>query len=203
MVYWLYGDRRSTTSAIAQSIAIRARQTSQLISSFFFAWNGDASSRNHAHLIRTVVYKMAHFDKDFLRCITRVISDVSDIGDRKASEQIASLVKMSFRDYKESLNGPLLIVLDALDTCNCVDDPAIARDIATFVQALLEMPVEVKIFITSRFTQVASRVIQCSEFPICHTCEMPPSIFRENQNQVSIGSHILGSDDKSISCVHL
>jgi hypothetical protein len=203
MVYWMYGDRRSTTSAIAQNIAIRAHQEGQLVSSFFFAWNGDAASRNHDHLIRTIMYKMAHFDKDFFRCITDTISNTPDIWVQKASEQISLLVKMSFRDYEKTVNRPLLIVIDALDTCNCVDDPAIARDIAMFAQALSEMPVQIKIFITGRFTQVTSQVTQCSEFPSYCKCELSPSIFRENQVQVNARSHILVSDGESASRVYL
>jgi hypothetical protein len=114
MVYWLYGDRRLTTSAIAQSIAIKAHEKDQLISSFFFAWNGDTAWRDSAHLIPTVMYKMARFDKDFLRCITGAISVEPDIRDRQASEQISFLVKMSFRHYKETGNRALLFVIDAL-----------------------------------------------------------------------------------------
>jgi hypothetical protein len=199
--YWLYGDRRSTISAIAQSISIRAHQDGQLASSFFFAWNGNAALRDPAHLIRTVMYKMARFDKDFLRCITRAISDEPDIWNRKASEQISFLVNMPFRDYEGTVNQPLLIVIDALDTCNRVDEPAIARDIAILVQALLEMPVQIKIFITSRFTQVTSQVTQCPKFPRYCTCELPPSRIRENQSQVNMGLYLLGSKEKSTSRV--
>jgi hypothetical protein len=203
MVYWLYGDRRSTTSAIAQSIAIQAHQEGRLVSSFFFAWNGDAASRDHDHLIRTVMYRMAHFDKDFLRCITRAISNAPDIWARKASEQMSYLVKMSIRDYEKTSNQPLLIVLDALDTCNRVNDRAIARDIALFLQALSETPMQIKIFITSRFTQVTSHVTQCTEFPKYYMCELPPFIVRENQSQPNVSVHILGSEDKRTSRVQL
>jgi hypothetical protein len=203
MVYWLYGDRRSTTTAIAQSIAIQAHQEDRLVSSFFFAWNGDAASRDATHLIPTVMYKMARFDKDFLRCITRTIGVEPDIRDRKASEQISFLVDMSFRDYEETVNRPLLIVIDALDTCNLVHDPAIARDIAMFIQALSKMPMQIKIFITSRFTQVTSQISQCSEFPRYCTCELPPSIIRGNQSPVNVDRHILESDDDSASHIHL
>jgi hypothetical protein len=151
--------------------------------------------------ISTVMYKMARFDKDFLRCITLAISDEPDIRDRKASEQIALLVNMSFRDYEETANRPLLIVLDALDTCNCVDDPAIAGDIAMFIQALLEMPIQIRIFITSRFTQVTSQITQCFKYPKYRERDLLPSIILENRGQVNVGLRMLGSDDESAYCV--
>jgi hypothetical protein len=90
-----------------------------------------------------------------------------------------------------------------LSLMHCVDDPAIARDIAMFVQALSEMPMQIKIFITSRFVQVTSQVTQRSEFPTYCTCELPPFIIREDQRQVNVRSHILESDGKGASHVYL
>jgi hypothetical protein len=195
MVYWMYGERRSITTAIAQSIASRAHQEGRLVSSFFFAWNGDSTCRDPEHLIPTIMYKIARFDKGFLQRITHAISDEPDIRDREAVEQVGCLVQRSFRGYEMSSTQPLLIVIDAYDTCNRVDELATARDIATFILALSSAPLHFKILITSRFAQVTSSMVEYSRMPSYRMVELP-LVTTGHQGQVDFATHMLSTNDR-------
>jgi hypothetical protein len=198
MVYWMYGDRRSTTTAIAQRIASRAHQEGRLVSSFFFAWKGDSACRDPAHLIPTIMYKVARFDKEFLRCITHTISIEPDIRDREATEQVSLLVQSSFRGYEMSSSQSLLIVIDALDTCNRIDEVATARDISILILALSSAPLHFKVLITSRFAQVTSSMIGCSEMPSYRMVELSPSVITENRHQANFATRMLGASDRGM-----
>jgi hypothetical protein len=194
-VYCMYGERRSTTTAIAQSIATQAHQEGWLVSSFFFAWNGNSEWRDPEHLIPTIMYKVARFDKEFLRRIARAISDEPDIRDRESVEQVSFLVQRSFRGYETSSTQPLLIVIDALDTCNRVDELTTARDIATFILALSSAPLHFKILITSRFAQITSSIIRYYEMPSYRMVEIP-SVMKEHQSQADFATHMLNINDR-------
>jgi hypothetical protein len=195
-VYWLYGERRSTTSAIAQSIATRAHQEGRLVSSFFFAWNGDSACRDPAHLVPTVMYKVARFDKEFLRRITHMMSIEPDIRDREAVKQVSVLVQGSFLSYEMSTSQPLLIVIDALDTCNCVDEVATARGIAAFILALSSAPPHFKILITSRFAQITSSITGSSKIPSYPTFELLTFPVKEHQTQGDFATRMLSASDR-------
>jgi hypothetical protein len=195
MVYWMCGERRSTTTAIAQSIAKRAHQEGRLISSFFFAWKGDSACRDPEHLIPTIMYKVARFDKEFLRRIAQAISVEPDIRDREVAEQISYLVQKSFRGYEMSSIQPLLVVIDALDTCNRVDELATARNIAAFILALSSAPLHFKILITNRFAQITSSIIRQSKMPSYRMVKLL-SITKEYQNQADFATHMLETNDR-------
>jgi hypothetical protein len=93
MVFWLYGDARSATTSVSQGVAKRAHEEGHLLASYFFSWTGDTERRDPANMIPTIMYKIAHFDKDFLRRVVHAIDLERDIRDKEASVQISVLLK--------------------------------------------------------------------------------------------------------------
>jgi hypothetical protein len=193
-VYWMYGDSRSAISAIAQSVATQARNKGQRLASFFFSWQGVPEGRELADLIPTIMYSVARFDKDYLRSIAQAIRTDPDIRDKEAQWQISVLLKSLFSNTAMSSGPPLLIVIDALDACDRLDDPKSASDVALFIQTLTSMPLRVKFFITSRFARMMDQVVGSSGFPVYRSSELPLSKIREPEVQVDFAMHISDTD---------
>jgi hypothetical protein len=198
MVYWLYGDSRSTTTAIAQRVARYAEQKGRLVSSFFFSWAGDASLRNPAHLIPTIMYRAALFDMDLRRNIAHAISHDPDIQDRQATAQISVLVKGAFNNYEFPSGTRPLIVIDALDTCEHVDREGTANDIATLIKSLSAIPVCIELFITSRFTQITAPIVKQPGFPSYRTSVLPNSHIQKHWGYIVSPMPVLNADDKGV-----
>jgi hypothetical protein len=193
MVFWAYGNARSTTTAIAQSVAMQAHREDRLLASFFFSWAENAERRDPAHLIPTNVYRIALFDKEFLRRVAHAIDTERDIRDKEASVQISVLLKKSFEDAITPSRSPLLIVIDALDACDRLEEPKVAQDMALFIQTLTELPLRIKVLITSRFTQSIRRVLEKLHSPGHQSLVLSP--FRtERQTQIDVATHVSEAD---------
>jgi hypothetical protein len=177
-VFWMYGDTRFVTTAIAQSVAARAHQQGRLLASYMFSWTGDAARSHPAHLIATIMYQVALFDKDFLHRITTAINMDRDIRDKTISLQISVLLKLPFRDLVTTPGpGPtMLVVIDALDACDQLDDPGVARDIGLFIQTLTAIPWRIKILITSCFTSVLRQMFANAGFPEHRSLSIPNNL---------------------------
>lgn len=167
MVFWLFGDDRSVTSAVARSVAIQAEREIRLVSSFFFAWSGNQESRDPANLIPTVAYGIAQFDIDMLRMIAESIAMYPDLRDKGATTQVSMLLKRPFMDMANRVHFdlPALIVIDALDTCTNLDDPRIAADVALLIETLAAKPLRIKLLITSRFPRAIEIIADSQNFP--------------------------------------
>jgi hypothetical protein len=158
-VFWLHGNSRFATTNIAQRVAMRAQNEGRLLSSFFFSWTGGDETRVPAHLIPTVMYKIAQFDKDFLRRISISIGLDRDLRDKPSSQQILQLLKQSFAGaMMPSLLPPLLVVIDAMDACKDLDKSEISDEVGSFLKALAGPPFFAKFLVTSRFGQVIRRL---------------------------------------------
>jgi hypothetical protein len=190
----MYGDSRSATSAIAQSVATQARDEGQLLASFFFSWQGGPEGRDIANLIPTIMYSLARFNKDYLRSIVHAIRMDPDIRDKEARWQISLLLKDPLPNSAMPIGSPLLIVIDALDACDRLDDPKTASDMTLFIQTLTSMPLRVKFFITSRFAGMMNKVVGISGFPCYRSSELPSSKSREPETQVNFSTYISDTD---------
>jgi hypothetical protein len=161
-VFWMHGHAMSGKTAVARSVAIRARRARQLLASFSFSRTGGIDRQDAIHLVPTVMYQIAHFDKDFFLRITDAIGMDRDVREKSTSQQITTLLKRPFLDavVPKGSSPPVMIVLDALDVCNPWDDPEVARAIILFVKSLAMLPLRVKILITSRYTQGIQKLFE-------------------------------------------
>jgi hypothetical protein len=175
MVVWFFCHDRFMTSAVAQSIATKAHEEGGLVSSYFFAWEGNQEQRNPDHLIPTIAYKMAQFDNDLFRKIANIIAANPDVRDKAASTQIRLLLKEPLIDMDASMaHGlSLLIVIDALDTCNGLEDSEVADDISLLLQALTAIPLRIKVVITSRLYGPIQQIAHSQNLPQCQWVRLP------------------------------
>jgi hypothetical protein len=154
------GDVRSASTTIAHGVAMQARNEGRLLASFFFSWTGHAATNNPANLIPTIMYQIALFDKLFLRQITEVIAMDRDIRDRDAQTQVFMFLDRALRDATTPAVLPLMVVIDALDVCDRMDDGAIATEIGYFMGKLTRMmTLPIKLLITSRFASILQRLL--------------------------------------------
>jgi hypothetical protein len=174
-VFWFFCHDRSTTSAVVQSIAAKAHKEGRLMSSYFFAWEGDEEQRNPNHLIPTITYQIAQFDNDLFRKITEIIVANPDVRDKAASTQIPLLLKEPLMSMDTSVAHelPLFIVIDALDACSRLEDTEVADDISLVIQALTTTPLPIKVLITSRFYGPLQQIIRSHNFPQCQLARLP------------------------------
>jgi hypothetical protein len=186
MVFMLIGDDRSETSAIAQSVAMRAHGETRLLSSFFFAWSGKQEDRDSENLIPTVLYKLAQYNADVLHKVTESIIANPDVRDEGASTQINLLLKRLLVDLAalSSSDSPLLIVIDALDTCNDLANPQIAAGIGLFIQILASMTLRIKVLLTGRFPRAISHVVGNQAFPTRCQLVLPHYLVKDRTRTV-------------------
>jgi hypothetical protein len=164
-VFWMYSNARVTTAAIAQSVAMHARQEGILLASYFFPWTVYDGRRDPANLIPTIVYQIALFDEEYMAPITTAIGMDRDIWHKQASWQICTLLQMPFRYHVATSGAPLLIVLNAIDMCDQLDDVQVAQDILLFIKTLACMKLRIRIFITSCSTPAMQWIVRNPDFP--------------------------------------
>jgi hypothetical protein len=196
MVFWLFGNSRPETTAIAQSVAIWAKSENRLASSFFFRWSGNQDERNPADLIPSVMYKFAQYDPDVLRRVAESIIACPDVRDQGTTTQISLLLEKPFSDISDimSLDLPLLVVIDALDTCNDLTDPQIARAIVLFIRTLTSKPLQIKILIISRLPRAIRHIIDDPVFPACYELVLPHHAAADYSWTIST-EHLLETND--------
>jgi hypothetical protein len=180
MLYWLYGESRLTTSAIAQSVATQACQDDRLLSSFFFDWAGKTALRDPERFIPTIMYKVARFDQELLQSLSQKVTIEPDIRYQRISMQAALLVNACLGKYKGSFARPLLIVIDALDTCNNVNDPVVAHGICMFLEALSHVSFHVKVMVTGQCSPMTAPVSQFPGFPKYLMQELQSPVMRKD-----------------------
>lgn len=164
-VSWMCCDTSAASSAVAQSIAMRAREEGRLLASYLYPWARNDERQDPVNLIPTIIYQMALFDKDYLRRITTAINMDIDIRYRDGISQISVLLKQPFLDYVAPPGPSMLVVIGALDACDNLADPEITRDLCLFIRTLAFMNWRVKVFITSRYTPDIRQLLESPNFP--------------------------------------
>ncbi|KAH7886378.1 hypothetical protein F5I97DRAFT_1270746 [Phlebopus sp. FC_14] len=154
-VFWLRGFPGAGKSTIATSVANIFRNLRRL-GSFVFFTRGVAARNDPALLIRTLAYQLGEFDHRISNAISKVIEDTPSIKQAPLRWQFQKLLVEPFTAMEHCLReGPILIVIDALDECG---RPG-ARDelLRVLASESFRLPPTLRIFITSR----AERDIHC------------------------------------------
>jgi hypothetical protein len=111
-VFWLNGLAGTGKTTVARTIADRAHAQGRLAAAFFFSRNIGAT-RAPSTIIPTLVYQLAQYQPWFRSHICSAIASDKDVRDRAIATQSRSLLNdLSTLNVP---NGPLLVVLDALD----------------------------------------------------------------------------------------
>lgn len=147
-VYWLHGFPGAGKSTISTSVANIFRDLRRL-GAFTFFTRGMAARNDPTLLIRTLAYQLAEFDPRIGSAIARVIEEVPSIRQAPLRWQFQKLLVEPFANLKDCLReGPVLIVIDALDECG--QSGAREELLRILASETSRLPPTIRILITSR-----------------------------------------------------
>ncbi|KAF8678528.1 hypothetical protein AX14_004714 [Amanita brunnescens Koide BX004] len=119
-ILWLYGLAGTGKSTLSTTIAQIMRKVNRLGAFFFF--NRDIPQRNFSTLIRTLAYQLAIFDARFAATISRVVENNENIAEMPLEFQFEQLLSVNALKSVEWSEGPIVLIVDALDECGSEAD---------------------------------------------------------------------------------
>ncbi|KAG1871581.1 hypothetical protein F4604DRAFT_1955755 [Suillus subluteus] len=149
-VLWLHGPAGSGKSTVATTIANIARDLGRLGAFVFF--NRHMVARNDpAAVVRTLAFQLGEFDHRLGAAISTVIKSTPSIRQSPLRQQFHKLLVQPLSESELAVwsqEGPVIIVIDALDECGHVGD----REDLLSVLALesVKLPPTLRIVVTSR-----------------------------------------------------
>jgi hypothetical protein len=148
-VYWLKGLAGTGKTTIARSVAELAAQQGSLGATFFFS-RTDIARRNPLAVIPTLAYKLAKWRLELRRSICAAVELHTDIADHGSVREQARRLMTEALSALSSPVPRVLIVLDALDECDKVDDVEGGELLSALFDCLGVVPLTAKILVTSR-----------------------------------------------------
>lgn len=147
-VLWLQGPVGSGKSTISTTIAERFREINRLGAFIFFNRN-DPTRSDPSAVIRTLAHQLAAFDPNIASAISMQIETLPRIGEASIRLQFTNLLVEPLSSYAEQqTQGPIIIVIDALDECGNLRSRK--ELIARLGEELAKLPSMFRVFITSR-----------------------------------------------------
>ncbi|KAJ7618706.1 hypothetical protein FB45DRAFT_1097393 [Roridomyces roridus] len=119
-VLWLSGVAGCGKSTISTTISERFRALDRL-GAFLFFQRGDSAHSDPGAVIRTLAYSLGLFDARFAAAITAAIDRDAGIVNAPIRTQFTELLLAPLQSVEQYMDGPILIILDALDECGDVD----------------------------------------------------------------------------------
>jgi hypothetical protein len=147
-VYWLRGLAGTGKTTIARSVADLAEQQGLLGGSFFFSRTDIARQRVGA-VLPTIAYQMAKWRPNLRQPLCAAINSEKEISECTMQEQVRCLFVRALSHTTAPVPRALLVV-DALDECNKIDDCEGGALVPLLVECLHQLPFSLKLFITSR-----------------------------------------------------
>ncbi|KAL5522491.1 hypothetical protein ACEPAG_8507 [Sanghuangporus baumii] len=143
-VFWPYGAAGSGKSTVSTTIAWNLRDMSWLGAFLFF----ERGRSEPSSVIRTIAYHLALFDSTIGGNILAELKNDKNIATAPSALQFNKLILQPLIDAASSIQGPVVIVLDALDECGTPDTRRSL--IQLFRKGLPELPNIFRFLITSR-----------------------------------------------------
>jgi NACHT domain len=147
-IFWLNGMAGTGKSTIARTVAYKYYNRNRLGASFFFSRGGGDVS--HAgKFVTSIAAQLAGKSPSLKRSICEVITEYSAIASQALRDQWNQLVLQPLSKLEaNSLQSPLLIVIDALDECEGENN--IRMILQLLAEARAPRTVQLRIFLTSR-----------------------------------------------------
>lgn len=147
-VLWLYGLAGSGKSTISTTLTDSFRELHRLGGSIFF--NRDEPQRSDpSHVVRTIAAQLAEFDPRIGREIANAIERIPSICASPLALQFDELLVKSLAMIDSiGMEGPIVIVLDALDECGNPESREQLLDVLS--KQSQNLPPCIRIIITSR-----------------------------------------------------
>lgn len=164
-MFWLNGMAGTGKSTIARTISSTFARKERLGASFFFSRGGGDLS-NAGKVITTLASQLSKVSSTLKRCICKAVKQHPDIAEKNLHDQWRQLIIQPLSKLKtNSIQSPLIFVLDALDECD--DD----KDMQQILQLLAEGQtlgaVKLRILVTSRL-ETPIRLGFCDMSEILH-----------------------------------
>jgi hypothetical protein len=183
-VYWLKGLAGTGKTTIARSVAELAAQQGSLGATFFFS-RTDIARRSSLAVIPTLAYRLARWRLELRRSICAAIDMHPDIADHGSVREQARRLLTEALDALSSPVPRVLIVLDALDECDKVDDVEGGQLLSALFDCLGVVPLTAKILVTSRDELSIRRIFDA---------ERPHHPARTLALHIEIEKHIVNAD---------
>ncbi|EJC99864.1 WD40 repeat-like protein [Fomitiporia mediterranea MF3/22] len=146
-VLWLRGVAGSGKSTIATTIAEYCREMSCL-GAFLFFNRVDGAEDQLTSIFRTIAFQLALFDSSIARHIETAIQKANQISEAVAEVQFNRLLLEPLKATRDEMQGPVVIILDALDECGT---PIARRKLMSLLQKEFgKLPSNFRFLITSR-----------------------------------------------------
>jgi hypothetical protein len=148
-IFWLNGMAGMGKSTIARTVAREFRDQNRLGASFFFS-RGSGDLGNARRFFSTLALQLAKTSSFVKRYICEAIAKYHDIAQQGLSNQWKHLIlePLSRVQAGQFQYQNLVIVIDAMDECECQYD--VQRILYLFTQAKALKAIHLRIFITSR-----------------------------------------------------
>ncbi|KAG2141076.1 hypothetical protein DEU56DRAFT_282652 [Suillus clintonianus] len=149
-VLWLHGPAGSGKSTLATTIANITRDLGRLGAFVFF--NRHMAARNDsAAVVRTLAFQLGEFDHRLRAAISTVIKNIPSIRQSPLRQQFHKLLVQPLSESEMAVwsqEGPVIVVIDALDECGHVGK----REDLLSILALesVKLPPTLRIVVTSR-----------------------------------------------------
>ena len=145
------GREKVLSTTMAQIMRSRHR-----LGAFFF-FNRDIPQRNSGTLIRTLAYQLAIFDPRFGAAISQVVANYNNIAIMPLEFQFKNLLSADALKSVEWSEGPIVLIIDALDECGSEADRKILMQVLS--KGFSDLPFFIRIMVVSRLEPDIQRVL--------------------------------------------
>jgi ABC-type dipeptide/oligopeptide/nickel transport system ATPase subunit len=146
-IFWLSGIAGTGKTTVSQSVCAMLKP--HLGAVFFFSRNS-AERRRPSSILPTLIYQLAYKRPAIQEAICDVIAQDPDISMKAVQIQFQKLISEGLMQVRGAGLAPVLFVLDAVDECNKEGGKEGGLFIPLLVSHLSDLPIRIKIFITSR-----------------------------------------------------
>jgi hypothetical protein len=146
---YLFGVAGSGKSTLSTTIADNFYQLGRLGAFFFFDKQGNPPVVDPGVVVRSLAFQLALFDDQIGQAISNAIVQDPRIPDMVLSRQFQNLLQKPLQSAQALPdNGPIMVVIDALDEC----EHKYSREklIALLAKEAVHLPSNVRIVVTSR-----------------------------------------------------
>ena len=158
-VLWLHGIAGSGKSTVSTTIAEYLRELGRL-GAFLFFNRQVAALKDPTCIIRTLAYQLASFDARIEAAVCKQIESNPRISESPLRLQITKLLVEPLTSVAEiHTQGPIVIVVDALDECG--DEKSRESLLIHLADGLQKLPAAFRIFITSRLESDIKASFDC------------------------------------------
>ena len=151
-IFWLHGLAGTGKSTIARTIGVKAEEAGYTTASFFFSRTGAAGQRDPAYVFPTLAHQLAAGHSKLHQIIGDAVIQSPDIDYAVTFKQFQTLIGTPLDTFcvESGGTGDILIVLDALDECQGIEEKRPQEILACLRDHAYQAAPRIRILLTSR-----------------------------------------------------